>query len=71
MNGQWRLQKMILKLALSNFEYATRLTETILLGNVALKVGKRIEWDVEKGEVTNIKEANKFLKREYRDGWKL
>lgn len=57
--------------AMSNFNYASRLTETILLGNVALRAGSLVEWDGEKGEITNNKDANKFLGREYRDGWKL
>lgn len=57
--------------AMSNFDYAGRLTETILLGNVALRCGQKIEWDAENMKVTNIPEANEFLHREYRDGWTL
>lgn len=57
--------------AMSNFNYASRLTETALLGNVAIRAGEKIEWDAKKMEVTNLPEANKFLSRDYRDGWSL
>jgi len=57
--------------AMSNFDYASRLTEMVLLGNVAIRAGKRIEWDAEKMAVTNLPEANRFVKREYRKGWTL
>jgi len=53
----------------SNFDYAARATEIVLLGNVALRAGEKIEWDGEK--VTNIDAANEYLHREYRDGWSL
>ena len=57
--------------AMSNFNYASRLTETILLGNAALRVDKKLEWNAEKGEFTNAPEANQFLHRDYREGWTL
>jgi hypothetical protein len=55
------------------FEYATRLTETMLLGVVAMKVGqsKKIYYDGEKGVITNNSDANQYLQREYRKGWTL
>ncbi len=55
------------------FEYATRLTETMLLGVVAMKVGqsKKIYYDGEKGVITNNADANQYLQREYRKGWTL
>lgn len=55
----------------SNFEYAAGLTELVLLGNVALRVGHRIEWDAEAMAVKNAPEATRFIKREYRQGWSL
>jgi len=55
----------------AGFDYAGPLTETVLLGNVAAKAGKRIFWDARKFEITNMPEANKYLKREYRKGWSL
>ena len=57
--------------AMSNFNYASRLTETILLGNVAMRAGKPIEWDAKNAKVTNMPEANQFLGRDYRPGWTL
>ena len=57
--------------AYSNFDVAGPVTEVVLLGNVALRAGKRIEWDAKKLKVTNDKEANRFLKTEYRKGWRI
>ncbi len=58
---------------MSNFGYAGRLTETMLVGIVALRseVGKRIEWDAKTLTSPNTPEAKKYVGREYRDGWKL
>jgi hypothetical protein len=55
------------------FEYAGPLTETMLLGVVAMRTGqgKRIEFDGEAGTITNVAEANPYLRREYRKGWSL
>ncbi len=59
--------------AVCPFSYASPLTETMLLGIVALKAGQgvKIRWDAEKGEVTNHPEANAFLHRDYREGYTL
>ncbi|HID21726.1 MAG TPA: Gfo/Idh/MocA family oxidoreductase [Planctomycetaceae bacterium] len=53
------------------FSYAGPLTEAYLLGNIALKVGQRIEWDAEGMRVTNCPEANQYVRREYRKGWEV
>jgi hypothetical protein len=55
----------------SSFDIGGPLTETILLGNVALLVGHRIEFDPLSGKIVNCPEANRFLHREYRQGWSL
>lgn len=55
---------------LCNFEYAGRLAEAVLLGNVAYRAGKAIAWDHAKG-TTGDKAADAFLSREYRKGWEL
>jgi predicted dehydrogenase len=55
---------------LSNFEYAGWLTEANHLGNVAYRVGKKIEWDADAMRVKNAPEAEPLIKREYRDGWR-
>jgi hypothetical protein len=54
-----------------DFKYSGDAIETMLLGLVAYRVGKRIEYDGEKGHVTNDDEANALLGREYREGWTL
>ena len=58
-------------IALSNFDYAGLLTETILLGNVAMRVGKKLDWDGAQLKATNAPEAAKYIKLEYRTGWQL
>ncbi|RUL88263.1 Gfo/Idh/MocA family protein [Tautonia sociabilis] len=55
----------------SNFAYAGWLTEANHLGNVAYRVGRKIEWDAEAMRCPNAPEADAFLRREYRDGWSL
>ena len=58
--------------AMANFDYAGQLTEFVLLGDVALRIGKKIEWNGEEMKATNCeKEAAPFIKREFREGWKL
>jgi predicted dehydrogenase len=54
-----------------NFEYAGWLTEANHLGNVAYRTGKKLEWDAEALKATNAPEADRFIRREYRAGWKL
>lgn len=54
-----------------NFDYSSALTETVLLGNVAYRAGKKIEWDAASGKATNCPEAQQYLGREYRKGWTL
>jgi predicted dehydrogenase len=54
-----------------NFLNATAISDAINLGAVALRAGKRIFFDAEKMQITNITEANKYLYREYRKGWEL
>ncbi|TFH02207.1 MAG: Gfo/Idh/MocA family oxidoreductase [Calditrichales bacterium] len=57
--------------AQSNFEFAGPLTETVLLGNIALRTGKKLNWDPENMKITNVPEANAFLHRTYRQGWHM
>jgi predicted dehydrogenase len=56
-------------MSLSNFDYASRLTEAMLVGVLAVRLGKKIEWDTEKMQATNAPEAAPIIKREYRRGW--
>ncbi len=56
--------------AYSNFEIASRLTESMLLGDVAIRTpGKKLEYDSENMKITNNADADKLLKTEYRTGW--
>lgn len=66
----------------SNFDFASLVTETALLGNVAILTGKKrgygsclirekLNWDGPNMKVTNVPEADDYLQREYRSGWML
>lgn len=57
--------------ASSPFSYAAQLTEIMLLGVVALRAGHRIEYDAQNMRITNLADANQFLRRDYRAGWTL
>ena len=57
--------------ACSNFGYGARLTEFMLLGNVALRTGRRLRWDAASMRATNAPEADRFLRQPYRSGWEL
>jgi hypothetical protein len=57
--------------ALSNCDYSGPMCEAVLLGNVAIRAGKKIEWDAKALKVTNAPEANRFVSKEYRQGWEL
>jgi len=60
------------KPASSNFDYAGPLSETVLMGNLAVRFpDRKLLWDGEKMEVTNDKDANAFVRRPYREGWTL
>jgi predicted dehydrogenase len=54
-----------------DFDYAGAMTEQLMLGMVAYRVGKKIEYDGEKGRVKNNDEADALLSRKYREGWTL
>jgi predicted dehydrogenase len=71
----------------SSFDYSGPLTETVIMGNLAIrslnvrkeKTGggfdlpgdKKLLWDGANMKITNFEDANQFVKREYREGWKL
>lgn len=60
------------KQATSNFpDYAGPLTETILLGNLAIWSGKKVLWDAKKLEATNAPELATIVRRQYRNGYSL
>jgi predicted dehydrogenase len=58
--------------AYSNFDFAAMLTETILLGNIAIRLtGEKLEWDGPSLRFTNHSKANQYLHYEYRKGWTI
>jgi predicted dehydrogenase len=60
------------KMASSNFDYAARLTEAMLLGNIAVRfAGQRLEWDAAKLRFANAEAASQLVRTEYRKGWDL
>ena len=55
---------------ISNFEdHAGPLTEMVLAGNLAVRLGKKIDWDAAGLAARGLPEANALLKRQYRAGW--
>ena len=59
-------------MAASNFDYAGQLTETMLMGNIAVRfAGQKLEWDAAKLTFTNSAAATKLVSKEYRKGWDL
>ena len=60
------------KPASSNFDYSGPLSETVLMGNLAVRYpNRRLLWDGEKMQVTNDAKADAYVRREYRQGWSL
>ncbi|MDH7638356.1 Gfo/Idh/MocA family protein [Sphingomonas oryzagri] len=55
----------------SPFAVGAPLTETMLLGIVAMRAGQPIEYDGAAGRITNLPDANRYLDRTYRKGWEL
>jgi hypothetical protein len=56
----------------SNFvDHAAHLAEVVLLGNVAIRMNDRLEWDGPNMRVTNNEAANALLNPPYREGWSL
>jgi predicted dehydrogenase len=54
-----------------NFDYASALTETVLLGNVAYRTGHKLEWNAAALKVANSRQAMSYIHTEYRKGWSL
>ena len=65
----WVVAVKAAKPAPCHFGYAGPFTEAYQLGSIALRVGHRIEWDPLAFRITNCREANQYLTREYRRGW--
>ena len=59
--------------ASSNFDFAAQLTESALVGNVAIRAGRRVEWDGPNMKATNVSDpaVERVIRREYHAGWTL
>jgi len=55
----------------SNFDYAAALTVANHLGNVAYRVGQKLEWDPVALKAKNVPAADSLIRKSYRNGWKL
>jgi Oxidoreductase family, NAD-binding Rossmann fold/Oxidoreductase family, C-terminal alpha/beta domain len=56
----------------ANFDYSGPLTETVLLGSVAVRFPQtKLEWDSARLQFTNVPEANQYIRRHYRNGWEI
>ena len=53
------------------FGYGSMLTEIILLGNIAIRVGKKLQWDGINMRIINDEDANKFIREPYQNGWEI
>ena len=56
---------------LCQFDYSGPLTEAALLGNVAYRASKKLEWDATNLKATNCSDADAFIQHRYREGWKI
>ncbi|MBI3117347.1 MAG: gfo/Idh/MocA family oxidoreductase, partial [Candidatus Hydrogenedentes bacterium] len=57
--------------ACSNFDYSGPFTEMVLLGNLAIRTGRKMDYDAKAGNITNDAEANAMLTKPYRAGFDL
>jgi hypothetical protein len=55
----------------ANFEVAGHVSEILMLGNIAVRTGKRLKWDSKNMRITNNEDTNKYVKQAYRSGWSL
>lgn len=54
-----------------HFGYSSRISEAVLLGNVAYRSGAKLAWSADDLTVSNVPQANELLRRDYRPGWTL
>ena len=59
------------KVSDARFEVTGKLSETVAIGNIALRTDQKLAWDSAKMQFTNNSQANKYLRRKYRPGWEL
>ena len=59
------------KKTLCNFDYSGALVEANMLALVAYRVGKALDWDARNMKATNCPEADQYIRKTYREGWRL
>jgi hypothetical protein len=52
-----------------NFDYAGQMTENLMAGIVSCRVQQKLDWDTENLRATNCPEADRFIRKQYREGW--
>lgn len=57
--------------ACSNFDVSGPFTEVVVLGNLALRLGKKIVWDGVKMKAKGLPEADQYIHAQYRKGWEI
>jgi predicted dehydrogenase len=57
--------------ALSSFEYSGPFSEMVLLGNVAIRLGRKVQWDAQALRCPDAPEADQYLRPQFRSGWTL
>jgi hypothetical protein len=55
----------------ANFDYSGPFTEIVLLGNIAIRVGRKLYWDGVNLAFTNEPDANQYIQTQYREGWSI
>jgi len=68
---EWLIGCKTGKPTLCNFDYSGALIENNLLALVAYRVGQKLEWDAKNLKAPNCPEADKYIRKQYRDGWTL
>ena len=70
-HAEWILACKTGGVATRDFAYAGPLTEAGLLGNVAFRVGKKLDWDWKNLKARGCPEADQYIQHRYREGWKI
>jgi len=69
--GEWTLACKTGARTVCPIEFGCEMTELALLGTLALRTGRLLEWDAQAMRVTNNEEANEWVNPPYRKGWTL
>ncbi|GAF68118.1 unnamed protein product, partial [marine sediment metagenome] len=70
-HAEWILGAKTGSPTLCNFDYSGKLVENNLLGTVALRVGKKLDWNAKAMKARNCPAADQYIRRPYREGWTL